>query len=148
MVYGGMKKILALIILSFVFVSCKEDPNPCSGYGFECTAAVESHWELVEIYSNIGSGPGSFNPIESERTITIFENGDFISKGSMCSLDATNTEIQTGEIEHTTTESKMVFSACNGTNETDELTFTVDGDEMIVEFTCFEGCAHKYKRVY
>lgn len=140
-----MKKILALIILSFVFVSCKEDPNPCAGYGFECTAAVESHWELVEVFSSPGSG-GSFNEVESDRTITIFENGDFISKGSLCVIDINNVEIQTGEIEHTATESKMVFFGCSGNDET-ERTFTVDGDEMIVEFSCFEGCAHKYKRV-
>lgn len=140
-----MKKILALIILSFVFVSCKEDPNPCAGYGFECTAAVESHWELVEVYSSPGNG-GSFNEVESYRTITIFENGDFISRGSLCTFDISNSEIQTGEIEHTNTESKMVFFGCSGNDES-ELTFTMDGDEMIVEFSCFEGCAHKYKRV-
>lgn len=144
-----MKKIFALIVLVLFFTGCQDDPNPCAGYGVECAATVESHWELVEVYSDPGNGGGSFNAVDSDRTITIFENGDFISKGSLCTFDINNTEIQTGEIEYGNSDTKFVFTDCtsNGNNQISERIFTIDGDEMIVDFVCFEGCSHKYKRV-
>lgn len=141
-----MRRILAITLLAKVFTSCKEDPNPCAGFGFECAATVESHWELIEIYSDPGNGSGSFNEVESERTITIFQNGDFISKGSLYILDVTNTQIHTGEIEYTSSDNKLVVSDCSWHDVT-KLPFSIDGDEMIVDFSCYEGCKHKYKRV-
>lgn len=141
-----MKKIFALIVLVLFFTGCQDDPNPCAGYGVECAATVESHWELVEVYSDPGNGGGSFNAVDSDRTITIFENGDFISRGSLCTFDISNTEIQTGEIEYSSTDSKLVVSDC-GWNDLAKLSFRINGDEMIVDFVCFEGCSHKYKRV-
>jgi len=50
MVKVSMKKIFALFSTVLFFTACQDDSKPRAGYVFECSATVESHWQLLEIH--------------------------------------------------------------------------------------------------
>ncbi|WP_420387141.1 hypothetical protein [Roseivirga sp.] len=135
-----------LIVLTGLLTSCGDKFNPCNDEFSECSAPVESHWELKEIYSDIGNGTGSFNPVDSDRSLTFLTDGTVISRGSMCTLDATSTEIHRGMVS-SSQDDQLIFAGCQNGDEERSLYFEIEGNELKVYFMCIEACVHKYKRV-
>lgn len=139
-----MKK-LSIFLFLFILYGCSEEVNPCDNPEFDCTASVESHWELIEVLADPGNGSGSFNEVSSERNIIFLTDNTFISEGLLCNPDLTNTEIHTGNIRYGDSENTLEFEACD--NTIDQVRFVIEGDELLVYFQCIEACIHKYKRV-
>ncbi len=143
----NMKKLAILITFLFIY-GCAEDLDPCENPEFNCSASVASHWELIEIYADPGNGGGSFNEVDSERTITFLTNDTFISNGSLCTMDRLSTEIVKGTVNYGDSEDQLLFNPCQEPNiSISSVDFQINGDEMLVYFQCIEACIQKYKRV-
>lgn len=140
-----MKKLLTLITTTLVLSACNK--QDCADFGKNCPSDVESHWKLIEVYE--GEGPdGSYEPVDSNRSITILSNGDFISRGSLCAFDINNDEIQKGQVIYDNPVNKFEYKPCSvdGDDLQTQTSFRIDGDELLVDFQCYEGCVLKYKR--
>ena len=133
-----MKKSFLLCIIIGVLSSCEEDENPINSSEPE----LVSQWELVEVYADPGSGQGSFEPVNSDKTISLFDNGTLISNGDICSM-ATEANSQTSGI-YTLADSTFNSQDCNNNHN---YQFKLNGDTMVIYYPCIEPCQAKYKKV-
>ena len=138
-------KLSVFFLGCFVFLGCE---NPECDDTSVCLAEIESTWALTEAYFDPGDGSGSFTPINSNRTITFFENDTFASSGSLCNFDVNDQEAMSGGINRT--EGLLEFPNCfsNTTEEFISLSYSISGDELILSFLCDEPCQWKFIRVY
>ena len=139
-----MKKLSLLFLLSILILACEN--ADCDDEIGVCLPETESTWQLVEVLADPGNGSGTFNPVNSNRTITFFQDGTFSSEGSLCLFEVNNDGTTSGLIN--TTDSRLEFSGCNENdlNEQSTLDYELNGDELIIRFLCIEPCAWKFRR--
>ncbi len=141
-----MKRSLLFLFAfaSLLIVSC-ENPE-CDDTFSVCSPEVESIWLLTEVLLDPGDGSGTFQPVTSDRQLTFFADGAFLSIGSLCNLDVNDAEEITGTINYE--DGQLMFLNCfpNMSAEMLLLPFTVTNDELILSFNCDEPCQFKYQR--
>ncbi|SHI39853.1 hypothetical protein [Aquimarina spongiae] len=133
-----MKKYIIILLLSVAFVSCSNDDDNQSP-----EATVIGKWKLVEALVDPGDGSGTFQPVESNQTITFFETGSVVSEnGSLCNIFSESAETSTGTFSF---ETNTLEIGC--VDDVITLTFERTTLNLIIYYPCIEGCAFKYIRV-
>ena len=99
-------------------------------------------WKLIEVYSDPGDGSGTYNPVESDKTVEFKNNGRFISNGKMCYIEIEPTEGSKGSysIEDNTLTPDNCEMEFN-------LPFELNGNKLTISYFCIEGCGEKYEKV-
>ena len=127
-----MKKIFLIITIALLIVSCNKKKEK----------GEVSSWRLVEQLFDPGDGSGEFEPVDSDKTITFFEDGIIKSNGELCSMEAGITE--EGSTGNYISESNTITANCSGNDFS--YSYEMNGDELIVSFPCIEPCRHKFKK--
>lgn len=134
-----MKSIfLSTFFLSvFLFAACeKDDAAPASD--------LSGTWQLVEVLADPGDGSGTFEPVDSDRTITFGADGAYTATGDLCTFGATADSETSGIFWP---ENQNVEPAeCVFASPQSGITYTIDGDELILAYPCIEACRHKYRK--
>ena len=68
------------IALIFILLSCSSDNTKPETHH----EGLLGKWKLIEQLADPGDGSGTFNPVESDRTIEFFSDGTITVNGSLC----------------------------------------------------------------
>ena len=124
-------KNLSILVACFLClaISCdKETVDP----------DVVDSWQLVEMLSDPGDGSGVFMPVNSDKTITFYTNGQVECLGYLCQHSAQSGTVTTGTYS-------LVDSTINGTN-CNILNFELSQNYLIIDYPCIEPCRAKYEK--
>ena len=105
--------------------------------------AIIGKWKLTEELIDIGDGKGQFKKTETQQIIEFFEDGNFTSTTSLCQMPSENAKNGTGTFS--TKENKIIPGNCAEPNR--DITFEINGQELILHLPCIEPCAQKYVRI-
>ncbi|GAA5030274.1 hypothetical protein GCM10011506_19290 [Marivirga lumbricoides] len=135
-----MKKLtsaLSLLLLFSIWCACSEDD------GVSKTSL--GTYQLTAIYSDPGDGSGDFAPVESNKRITLYQDSTFAANFSLC--NGLSIE-DTGSTEGTFSSAELSFKAdCNNSLPSNELRIDLFESELIIYYSCYEGCSEKYSRI-
>lgn len=134
-----MKSIfLSTLFLSvFLFAACeKDDATPASD--------LSGTWQLVEVMADPGDGSGTFEPVDSDRTITFGANGAYTATGDLCTFGTTADSATSGIFwpEDQNVEPAGCISAAPRSG----ITYAFEGEALILSYPCIEPCQQKYRK--
>lgn len=116
---------------------------------FACNSSEEeltttSEWRLIEVLADPGDGSGTFQPVQSEKTITFHEDGTVSSNGSLCNM---TTNVGNG-YSGTFNEQDSTISVI-GCDFAPPFPLSVEssGENLILNYPCIEPCREKYEQV-
>ncbi|MDP2724133.1 MAG: hypothetical protein Q8O72_15355 [Bacteroidales bacterium] len=127
------RRILFVLILAGMIASCsktKNNENP----------QLISKWKLIEQLADPGDGSGVYTPVDSDKTIEFFANGDVISNGSLCTMNFETGSVGRGKYD--TTDYSILPENCN--SEMYHISYSISNSELTLYYPCIEGCAQKY----
>ena len=134
-----MMKFYLTLLVFFTLVSCSDEPQPESG--------IVGLWELNAVLADPGDGSGVFQAVDSDRTITFYETGTFLSSGELCSLNPQSSNESRGTYD--TAMMVLIPNECMINDTQISLTYNLTNqEELIVNLLCIEPCALKYHKVY
>ena len=139
-----MKRV-ALFILSLIFINCASDDTKPK----DADEPLLGKWKIIERLVDPGDGSGTFQSIDSERTIEFFNNATVTVNGVMCYMA---TEVSS----HTTGTYVSIFGSdfndgeitppdCNYDGA--KVWYKISGANLILWYQCIEGCGEKYIKV-
>ncbi len=125
--------ILGLVLLMSALNSCSN------------SAAVENEltgsWKLVETLADPGDGSGTYQPVESEKTITFNSDGTVrVLNGSFC---PTGGESNPSGVGTYSIKDMMI----NPKDCESRIQFEVKNANLILSFPCIEPCGEKSVKV-
>lgn len=126
-----MKAILLLISLTFLLASCTKD-----------TSELVGEWSLIARLADPGDGSGTFQATGDSKIIVFDTQGNYTCSGTTCSAGISSTPSS-----GTYSESSYTISPSNCPNAGIPITFTLENDELIISYTCFEACQEKFVKV-
>lgn len=135
-----MKNVYLLLALASIFLSCNDDIEP-----FEGASNYIGVWQLTAELNDPGDGSGKFQPTENEIVIIILADGSYISNIDLCRQSLRMPGSLKGTYD--ATKSVLIPTECSFNDVPYEIPFSIQGDEMILSFQCFESCLQKYTRV-
>ena len=125
--------LTVFVVLSCFLFSCSEEDSE-----------VVSKWKLIEQLADPGDGSGTFQPVESDKTVTFYEDETFISNGTLCTMTVNVGNGSTGS--YSLQDSTITVDGC-GFSTPYAMTFEVQGSFMILNYPCIEPCREKYAMV-
>lgn len=132
--------LLGLSILLLAF-SCEKNNN-CEG----ATTPV-GQWKLVAEYLDPGDGSGDYQGVDSDRELTINDDGTFISNKNLCEPFGENSAPSTGMWSDTTSVSwatgELVADDCEVRAYWQLID---DGCTLQLSYLCIEGCGQRFER--
>lgn len=131
-----MKKTTLLLLFSFLFLTS------CGGSKKDKTGkeSITGKWKLVETLADPGDGSGTFQPVESEKTIEFRDDGTFVVyNGYLCPPAE-----QSGPSTGTYSLSELTISPKNCDTT---ITFERSDGMLILRFPCIEPCGEKYAKI-
>ncbi|HBH05802.1 MAG TPA: hypothetical protein DDX92_04275 [Flavobacteriales bacterium] len=125
---------LFFVLIAVFFSGCEKQeedvpviPEIVGSYGY------------VEILIDPGDGSGTFQPIQSLKTITFHVDGTVTSNGDLCLFTPESVEGSSGTYsDETRTITTLLCSP---------LKYQLDNDELIISYNCIEPCKAKYLRI-
>ena len=133
-----MKQIIALGLLFATLMACDE------------TGSVEDlsllgSWQLAEVLADPGDGSGTYQPVNSQKTLTFHTDGTFRSTENMC--PGMGNDSRTGRLN--LADSTLLIDNCTWWNseENASLHIEFDGINLYVLFPCIEPCGEKYRKI-
>lgn len=133
-----MKKILLLAVAVLFAVSCESDDNNNSSNN-----TVSGYWVLAEILIDPGDGSGTFQPVQSTKTLFFnTEDSTITANGSLCSIIADYGITSEGTYSET---NKTISVDCGDDFTT--LNYEIINGELILYYPCIEACQAKYTRM-
>lgn len=129
-----MKKLIIPFIIILAIFSCKKED------GNKNDKSLIGTFKLTEILADPGDGSGTFQPVNSNKTITFHENGTVNSNGELCDMSIDSNTPSSGT--YTLTDSTITASNCSSF----DLKFSFNGYELIINYPCIEPCRAKYKK--
>lgn len=125
--------ILGLVVLLGAVNSCSD------------SAAIENEltgsWKLVETLADPGDGSGTYQPVESQKTITFNSDGTVIVlNGSFC---PTGGESNPSGVGAYSIKDMMI----NPKDCESGIQFELKDSTLILSFPCIEPCGEKYVKV-
>lgn len=126
--------MILCMICSITTLSCDEQK--------ESPAGLTGEWQLTEILADPGDGSGTFRPVDNNKTLTFYANGEVTAtNGTLCGMDISATGNQTGT--YTVENDRIRLDQC----ETAGFLYEIERNELIIWYHCIEGCGEKYRRV-
>ncbi|MDO1501547.1 hypothetical protein Q2T40_15540 [Winogradskyella maritima] len=126
-----MKQFIFLLIVTCLLCSCSSDDSDTGLVG---------RWQLTEVLVDPGDGSGTFNPVNSNKTVTFNSNGTWSSNGTMCFI---STESSNGTVG-TYSETGLYLQSDSCSNPDWQIPFEQNGSTLIVSYFCIEGCQEKF----
>jgi hypothetical protein len=127
------KSIVVLIFLGFL-LSCNKKTDPIS-------SSIVGTWKLIEVLADPGDGSGTFQPVNSTKTIIFDANGNVSSNGSMCDMSTGANTGSTG----TYSDAQATFNSIECQNLT--INYELNNTTLILIYPCIEPCKAKYIKV-
>ena len=103
---------------------------------------LEGEWQLIEVLADPGDGSGTFQAVSSNKIIEFNSNGTLTSNGDLCTMTSSSGSATSGTYELV---DSTITAGC--VNAGMPITFKHVGNELIVNYPCFEACQHKYKKL-
>lgn len=125
-----------LILLSSIIFSCSEEE-------FASTELLGTY-RLTAAYVDPGDGSGTFQPVESNRRITLKGDNTYTTNYNFCNTFRTEADtLMSGKYN---LEEKFLIAPdiCSGTFYSDTLQIELKSKELIIHYICIEGCAEKF----
>lgn len=140
-----MKKLFKLFLISIMVFGC-ETQDKCDDTAV-CLPKAESTWKLVEVLADPGNGMGTFSPVDSNRRLIFYQDGSFLSNGSLCEFSVNNDKVMEGFVNEI--NGQLEFTGCNvnAPDDVSTLSYEINDDELIIAFLCVEPCQWKFRRV-
>jgi len=127
-----MTKYILITALLIIFTSCTK-PN-LSSLG---------EWEIIEYYGDPGDGSGTFQPVDSDKSLSFFDDGTLeIKNGSLCDLGAESGDFTVNYDE----ESKTISANCSSTSNIIHRYEIDSEDNLLIYYPCIEPCVEKYEK--
>lgn len=148
-----MKQLFLVTMLTCLLFSCEKEPiETAEVHEVHCIDVCEvpdsvlllGDWELIESYMDPGDGSGTFQPENSNKTITFLANGVIQSNENLCDM-TTNPNTSNAPTSGTYT-GNTINTNCNTTFPYD-LTFQQTGNILIINYPCICGCQVKYRKL-
>lgn len=130
-----MKKTISMLVLAAFVMACSKNKE------FRNSEIIGT-WRLTEMLADPGDGSGTFQPVQSDKTITFHKDGTISSNGSLCVM---STEVD-GESSGMYSFTDSSFSANNCVDPAYRYRFSLQGDVVIVDYPCIEPCRSKFVR--
>lgn len=122
------------ILLAFAF-SCEENV---------VTPKNIEKWKLIEQLADPGDGSGTFQPVDSDRTLEFVIDETIVrSNGSFCGMGTSADEEATAT--YNTEEKYIMVDACGGTPF--KILYDFDEEFLYLRFPCIEPCVQKYEKM-
>lgn len=131
-----MKKILLLLSISFLIISCSNDDS-------DDETEIIGQWKLIEVNADPGDGSGIFQTVESDKVVVFLKNGTVTSNGTICYISTESNNPTSGT--YSLTESTISSSDCVQTEI--EITFELVNSKLILRYPCIEGCQEKFTKI-
>ncbi len=135
-----MKRLL-LILLPLFILGCGSDDNYVADFFYSPT----TYWKLSAKLNDPGDGSGTFQPVISERVLTI-EVYRVVTNGSMCTPDGPVGPDEFADYDSNTPE--FFVMNCDSTDVPRHFSyfFLDDSNELILDLGCDEPCWLRYER--
>lgn len=131
-----MKKGILILVSIAALIACKKEAEKTQSQPKE---KPEGIYQLTEVLMDPGDGSGTFQPVNSKKTIELFSNDSLYSNGNICSMDP-----GTGTASHGTyslADSSIALAGC------DTLDFDLTDSTLIINYFCIEPCRAKYRKL-
>lgn len=129
-----MKTAVLCIILLTMLSSCKKTEDE-----EQIIPQIVGSYGYVELLIDPGDGSGTFQPIESLKTITFNIDGTVSSNGQLCLFTPESNEGSSGTYSEETKTITTLLCA--------PLKYELDQNELIISYSCIEPCMTKYIRI-
>lgn len=143
-----MKNSLILFMLLMIFSCTTKEAKPDIK-----NQDLIGKWKVIEQLADPGDGSGTFNPIESDRTIQFFSDGTVTINGDLCYMSSGAGAETSGTFEiiaENTTDTShdgIIFPiGCDYPETKIYFDLPVSGN-LILWYLCIEGCAEKFKKI-
>lgn len=133
-----MKKLSIFLIIIGFFTSCSNDDDNKSE-----TTELIGKWKLIEQLVDPGDGSGTFQRIDSQKTLEFKANGTILSEnGSLCN-PYSEEQITSGN--YSLSESRITTN-CQDPNIA-YIGFEIIDGFLILNFTSNEGFSQKFVKI-
>lgn len=130
-----MKKVISLLVTLVVLFSCSKDNNSDPKEEKE----LQSKWQLIETYFDIGDGNGEFHPVKSDLTIYFYDDGTLTASEPICNSNPETDEPVSG----TYSSENTIITLTNCI-----MPYEIDGTTLILNYPfCVEPCFWKFTRI-
>lgn len=134
-----MKKIFLFLLVAAIFTSCNNDDDTPAPQ----EVSLIGNWKLIEFLADPGDGSGTFEAIESDKTLNFNSNGEITSNYSLCNMLVIVSPQDSSGTYSTTTGVIDVPSCVNNSPLTINFEISNEGD-LILYYPCIEACSEKY----
>jgi hypothetical protein len=130
------KKIIFLLCIGFLFSCKKDNPDP--------ETSLIGKWKLIEVLNDPGDGSGTFQGVQSNKTIEFHSNGNVTSNGSICnnSTESNTSTSGTYSLSNSTIDSPDCHNDSILT-----INFEHKNSILIINFPCIEPCKGKFEKM-
>ncbi len=125
-----MGAILSVLVIGLF--GCEEEK--------EVIEEADSTWQLEAILADPGDGSGTFQTVESDKTVSFYADGTLTSNGSLCIMGV-----------DTDTTFNATYNSADLTIETDcwsdlpiQMNYNISNDTLLIHYPCFEACIERY----
>ncbi len=124
-----------LLLIFIIFYAC--DPNNSN------QTESNNSYKLIEVLQDPGDGSGTFQVVESNKTIKFNDDGTIVCNGSLCDMSLNSDSPTSG----TYSSIDMTFKSSDCTNPDYNFNYQIDGSFLIINYPCFEPCQAKYQLI-
>jgi hypothetical protein len=132
-----MKKSILLVFLVGILFSCSNIEDETS----VAPQTLVGTWKLKEILFDPGDGSGTFQSVNSTKTLIFDTNGNVTSNGSICDMSIETNASSIG----TYSEANSSINPSNCPNLT--LNYELNANTLVIIYPYIELCKAKYIRV-
>ena len=125
-----MKYLFLSLLIIVALASC--DKEPC------IETDLIGEYRLAEMLMDPGDGSGTFQPVNSDKTIEFHNDGTVTSNGDLCFMTIEANSPTSGT--YSITDSTISITGCS------DLAFELENDDLIIHYPCIEGCSAKFRR--
>lgn len=128
-----------LLMGAAIFLSSCEKDEPMQ------TCGTPTTWKLVEVLADPGDGSGTFQPVNSQKKLAFSDDGTVRANSDMCSMQNEPTPGNQGVfsvVANYDSSNSIISPNCPALSYT--LTYTINGNELIINYPCIEACQERY----
>lgn len=133
-----MKNLFLFLAICTLLSGCETSDDP----GNALSSDIVGTWQLIANLADPGDGSGTFQPVNSNKTITFNADGTFTSNGDVCDLTITTNTSSSGTYN---TTDKTINGNCGTTNF--PISYSIDNLTMDVSYFCIEACESRYRKI-
>lgn len=134
-----MKMRFFVLVIFSMLLSCEQDNSHNSE-----TNEFIGKWKMTETLIDPGDGSGTYAPVSGEYFLEFFTDGTVDSNYMLCTLSGTNTGSYTST--YFAEEQYIQSQTCNA-NQDFQISFQMEGENLILNYPCVEACLVKFIKI-